>query len=604
MSTPSQNPLLRWPIFLSLVVAIVAVSGISLMARFRVEAANRSVGLVIEGEALANLIATSQRTPDEVVENLKVNGLTAVALNDQLVSSRVLRGDLRQTGDVFTGDDEILDRIGQSLAAYAPKSKWVSIAPGQYRVEGIDPDAVLALFIGIDPGLADLARKHGLEIVARLAQPPATSTEWINLTFKRAAAAGVRYYLPLGDQALGMRELFASSEAAMRDAGMLYVSAEFSKISGDSQMSERMKDQLIRLHAIQSAEVDKMSIPTYVERFVKAGRERGIRLLLMRPPTAAAQAPDKAMADILNTVSLELKKEGLTVGSARPWTEPTTLPGWVSKVLSGLIALAGMWLALRDHGSRILRATFGACALGGLAGLLGKTPLAAVSAAVLFPVVAYCVMEEVLPKKPLIAYIVMSIVSLVGGMCVSGLLNSLAYTTRIEQFPMVKLAHFGPIVLVTIYLAARRLSLKEIWQAPLLVSGLALGLLSILAVAFMLMRTGNDNPAGVSSFELQFRSLLDRVLYTRPRTKEFLIGNPALMLGLLLDKKSIGPQGLRLGLLALGAIGQTSIVNTLCHLHSPLDLAFARIAIGLVLGGILGAVAYAIIETVTRKQRA
>mgnify|MGYP007030164791 CR=1 FL=1 len=45
---------------------------------------------------------------------------------------------------------------------------------------------------------------------------------------------------------------------------------------------------------------------------------------------------------------------------------------------------------------------------------------------------------------------------------------------------------------------------------------------------------------------------------------------------------------------AIGMVGQASIVNTLCHLHTPLEVSLARIAIGWVLGGILGALLWAL----------
>jgi hypothetical protein len=41
----------------------------------------------------------------------------------------------------------------------------------------------------------------------------------------------------------------------------------------------------------------------------------------------------------------------------------------------------------------------------------------------------------------------------------------------------------------------------------------------------------------------------------------------------------------------LGMIGQTSIVNTLCHLHTPVMTGLIRILVGLILGLIVGAVA-------------
>lgn len=35
-------------------------------------------------------------------------------------------------------------------------------------------------------------------------------------------------------------------------------------------------------------------------------------------------------------------------------------------------------------------------------------------------------------------------------------------------------------------------------------------------------------------------------------------------------------------------IGQSDIVDTLCHTHTPLDIGLARIVIGLIVGGIIG----------------
>ena len=54
-------------------------------------------------------------------------------------------------------------------------------------------------------------------------------------------------------------------------------------------------------------------------------------------------------------------------------------------------------------------------------------------------------------------------------------------------------------------------------------------------------------------------------------------------------------------LLLLGAVGQTSVVNTLCHLHIPVVLSLARIGIGLLLGAIFGFAAWAAVAAVLRR---
>jgi hypothetical protein len=113
------------------------------------------------------------------------------------------------------------------------------------------------------------------------------------------------------------------------------------------------------------------------------------------------------------------------------------------------------------------------------------------------------------------------------------------------------------------------------------------------ALMFMSSRTGNDNPAGVSDLELKMRFLLDRILVVRPRTKEFLIGHPLLIVGIGLlaaHRAKPNPKLAILTALALagGAIGQTDIVNTLCHIHTPILLSLTRIGVGVVAGCIIG----------------
>ena len=43
-------------------------------------------------------------------------------------------------------------------------------------------------------------------------------------------------------------------------------------------------------------------------------------------------------------------------------------------------------------------------------------------------------------------------------------------------------------------------------------------------------------------------------------------------------------------LLLLGALGQASLVNTFCHIHTPLAISFIRMVYGVVLGAIIGCI--------------
>jgi ABC-type nitrate/sulfonate/bicarbonate transport system permease component len=90
----------------------------------------------------------------------------------------------------------------------------------------------------------------------------------------------------------------------------------------------------------------------------------------------------------------------------------------------------------------------------------------------------------------------------------------------------------------------------------------------------------------VSPLELKFRSLLDQVL-VRPRTKEFLVGHPALIVALALWAMARGRAWI-VPLLFVGAIGQESLVNSFCHLHTPIALTLARTWNSLWLGSLIG----------------
>ena len=72
----------------------------------------------------------------------------------------------------------------------------------------------------------------------------------------------------------------------------------------------------------------------------------------------------------------------------------------------------------------------------------------------------------------------------------------------------------------------------------------------------------------------------------RPRTKEFLLGHPAMLVLLY-----FGYDLRKIVVLLLGVIGQVSIVNTYAHLHTPLAVSLLRSFHGLWLGILLGVAA-------------
>jgi hypothetical protein len=124
----------------------------------------------------------------------------------------------------------------------------------------------------------------------------------------------------------------------------------------------------------------------------------------------------------------------------------------------------------------------------------------------------------------------------------------------------------------------------------------------LVVLALLVARSGNDSGVGVSDLELRLRSLLDRFL-VRPRTKEFLIGHPALWCALFLA--SAGWRGgWLIPVLLVGAIGQVGMVNSFCHLHTPIALTLERTWNGLWMGSLLGLAAIAVLRRLLPRREA
>jgi hypothetical protein len=243
-------------------------------------------------------------------------------------------------------------------------------------------------------------------------------------------------------------------------------------------------------------------------------------------------------------------------------------------------------------------------------------PLVALKAAVLFPLLAMALIPAS-PDEPglwagrgllgagwLVART--TLLTALGGLLCAAALTDTTYLMKIEQFRGVKLAQAVPLLLLAGVFAvratdtyARKLKSRPRWAA--LGDGaveigrgvvkywhVAAILGAVVALGVLLMRSGNEPAFGVSGLEMQFRSLLDKVLGVRPRSKEIFVGYPALFVGLMLllrrRVKIAWP------FLAAGAISQVGLLNTFCHMHTPLSISLVRVAHGLWMGLLIGLV--------------
>ena len=194
------------------------------------------------------------------------------------------------------------------------------------------------------------------------------------------------------------------------------------------------------------------------------------------------------------------------------------------------------------------------------------------------------------------------LIALAGAMMTAAPLSSTDFMLELGIFRGVKAAQLLPLAAFCgLFLAYfglfekdRRtdtLQLRDVtavlrWNIPVW----SLIVLAVLALAgyYYLARTGHETAVSVSDLEIIMRNVLEEHLLARPRTKEFLVAFPGVMLAVYCAVRRL-PLGTALFGLA-GTVGMTSVCNTFMHIRTPLYLGFARTAGSLALGLAVGVI--------------
>jgi Na+/proline symporter len=208
-----------------------------------------------------------------------------------------------------------------------------------------------------------------------------------------------------------------------------------------------------------------------------------------------------------------------------------------------------------------------------------------------------------------------SCITAIGIVHVVGLLAARPYIVHSSQYLGIKAQHAVPLLIVTLaalmggvalpgekmskYADRAKASLQDAMSEPARFGTLLFGLVTLAALALIIARTGNDAGVGVSGIELKARAILDRIMPVRPRTKEFLVGHPAFVLGICWWLR--GRRKVAIPAFVIGSLGQVSLLNTFCHIHTPLIISAWRGGTGLVVGTVIGLAIFALGERLLRE---
>jgi len=440
-----------------------------------------------------------------------------------------------------------------------------------------------------------------------------------------------------GPTVLGYPNQLGAVAQQLLDQQQYFGWVEFDEQDGGSSLAARLAPQVLRIHSIPPEEMVNYTVESAVARYIRAVRERGIRCIYVRPfirgkvvnPSSGGY---RASLHAVNLDYFTRLQDELTAAGFTALTDinylggPPASPPQPTQVISllrpffttlaagaAVVLLLAMWLPGWPKWVWTLLLVM--TAVKGIAAIFVSMIDSAVllAAALAFPLLGFWLAllvyqalitrlscTPLCPRRlfiALVSLLVASVVTIAGGLVIHGGMWDAEAMLKVTQFRGVTLALAIPVLLLAAYAwkaetlndayeaATLRLTgfwqrFLELWQSPIRYGDVAFIMIALGAVGLVLMRSGNDNPLGMLSIEGLMRDSLEQWFSVRPRTKE-LVGHPLFIVFLL----SL-PWKNRLTLLfGIGALlGQVSILNTFCHLHTPLSLTVERVLIGLCLG--------------------
>lgn len=486
-----------------------------------------------------------------------------------------------------------------------------------------DLEWLLGQNLGLAPDELRLAAHLGLAVAPRWSNyPDLTPAKLAGLVAQVPAGLG-SVAIFSGKRILGYPLLLGATAAALAERGLYFGLVEFADQDGEEELARRTGYRIVRVHSITAGEMEKIKPPVAAARDLRAVRERGIRALYLRPFLAPEQVGREEAAlrfnlDYVRDLKAGFAAEGFRLGRAVPLAS-LPAPGVVLTLLC-LGALAGGVLLLRRFVWAGWAVEAGIVVLGTLGALAGTRAgfdllvrqLFALGTGVTLSTLAVLVGRDVLRRAPgpgwlraLLGFLAATVCSLAGAALVVGFLGENRFLVAVATFSGVKVLHAAPLLLVWFALARERLGsegrpggwrrlgadVRRVLAGPVTWEQAWLVLLGAGVLAFYLLRTGTYTNVPTPGWERAVREALERLLVVRPRTKEFLLGHPALVLALLLEAGGLA--GVKLWpLYVVGTIGQLSLVDTFSHIHTPLWISAVRTELGLLLGAALGLAAW------------
>ncbi len=649
-------------VLVGLVVLGALAAAAVLAMRVHLEARYRAVEIVLDGDDWIGLIRREGLNVTEELGALHRRGAVSVALSDTTMkrladegavsyaSGGVLMSEARvaalgepfrrlraasvlRTGALYiAGSPENLAFVAGRMRALLG-SERVRARDGAIEVLGTQMD-LEELGLGFRPSDAALFRAAGLDVVLRPRNFRGLTADGLRILADSYAQTSPSPTLIFAlTEVQGYEGLLAEAADEYKRIGARFGRIEVftvrRKQKGEDRLTALLRPSIIRVFSVTPEELQTLQPDEVADRFVRAAQERNLRLLYVRPllNTPAGQAPMQVNLDLVETITKTLERFGFTPARARP-LPPLPVPAplvWVvalgAAALTMLVAddlarAAGLALPVVWIAGALALSVLGTAAAGLTRfDVLWRQLLAlAVAIAGATGAAVWALSRVRAGASPvaqgyvtLLRALTMSVVT---GTFVAALLSQWPFMLAFSTFLGVKAAHVMPVVLVALWLvfdeqtkagADWRTAARRVVQGmnnPIRL-GAALGVLVVAAAAVALLaRTGNIS-VPVSGPEQRLRTVLESALVARPRTKEFLIGYPSLVLAGA--AAALGWRRVTFAFVLAGAVGTAGAINSFSHLHTPFLYTIWRTGNALVVGAAVALPAALVLRWIARR---
>ena len=546
-------------------------------------------------------------------------------------------------------DASVLEDVEQDLCLRygADRVQVVSENPRIIKVKGSttplpdgrydEPQGLLQAPLGLP--VQDLRKVNalGFKIIVRPQNYIEVTDEQIDAIFDRIKEAGVPVaaLMPCGTEVVGYPNKMQHLGERMKENNMTlvmlehYTQLQFAKIDGLLPLAEFNDYKAARSYVIDPTEQKKISVGEALRRWALTDEERNIRVNYIRPFLMPEGGQDimKTNLKYVRDIKASVEARGYTIGEAGVFAAKGDgfAPYFPSKlsfipVLLAIVAGVVLYLSLLFNlsGSKQL-ALWAVLSAGGLAllfigrGLLTRQ-LLALAAASVFPVLSMSVIFNIWDKNTTGKHSLLSIcwkgiwqlalaiaLSLVGAAFLSAILTDSRFLLEIDIYRGVKLTFILPVIFTAILFIKRYdllqvvgKGLQTLWTRlnGLLDTGLTFRhvvvLLVLMFIAYYFVgRSGHTGGVPVPAIELKMRAFLEQLMYARPREKEFMIGHPMFFLAVLAVYRC-APRWWQFALTCAAVIGQGSLVQTFCHMRTPVVMSFVRALDGYAVGVVFG----------------